>query len=108
MRDRHRFDAFYTFERASEADFERWRSSLLWFLKKVCMVVEVAAAEVSCCWIAPLADLLVAYVFPCITAQSQPSWTVVAGVIATSVDCCPSCRCVTGHAVLGWLQAPAD
>ena len=35
MRDRHRFDAFYTFEGASEAEFDSWRSSLLWFLKKV-------------------------------------------------------------------------
>jgi hypothetical protein len=35
MRDRARFDAYYTFEEASKSDFERWRSSLLWFLKKV-------------------------------------------------------------------------
>ena len=35
MRDRHLFDAFYTFEGASEADYASWRSAMLWFFKKV-------------------------------------------------------------------------
>jgi hypothetical protein len=35
MRDRHLFDAFYTFEGASEADFASWHSVMLWFFKKV-------------------------------------------------------------------------
>ena len=35
MRDRHLFDAFYTFERAAPADYALWQRCFLWFLRKV-------------------------------------------------------------------------
>lgn len=35
MRSRHLFDSYYTFEDASEEDFELWRSTMLWFFRKV-------------------------------------------------------------------------